>query len=117
MRPKLRGPHDERIFEQAARGEIGEETRDRLVDGARMGAVVLLQRAMRVPAGVVAGAKHVDRTGDDMHEAHVALDQTAGAQQHRAHVARRIFVETVKLLRRFRLLRQIDGFGRVDSMR
>ena len=46
---ELRRPDDERVIEQAARLEIGEQAGDRLVDRARMGAVVLFELAMRVP--------------------------------------------------------------------
>ena len=73
---ELAGPDDQRLVEQAAALEVGEQAGDRLVDGAGVGLVVLPQIAVGVPGVGVAG---VDGDGQ-LDEPHAALDQPAGEQ-------------------------------------
>src|SRR5262249_32829207 len=68
------GPNNERLLEQAARFEIGEQARYRLIDGARIVFVTLLQIRMLIPAIAARwGAGQFD-------EAHTAFNQPSRDQ-------------------------------------
>ena len=71
---KLAGPDDQRRIEQAAGLEVREQAGDRLIDGAGVVLVALLQVAVLVPAIVA------DVRAGQLDEAGAALDQAAGDQ-------------------------------------
>src|SRR5690606_24261792 len=48
--PELAGPHHQRLVEQTAAGEVGDQAGDRLVDGVRVARVVAGEVAVLVPA-------------------------------------------------------------------
>ena len=79
---------------------------DRLVDFARLAHGAFVGVVVVVPVLGVAAA------GDDLHEAHAALDQPARDQAARAEAARDLLVQAVELPRGLGLLRDVDRLGR-----
>ena len=93
---ELSAPDNECAVEQTASFQVGEEARDRFVDGAGVVLMAAFQARVLVPAvGADVGAKQLD-------EPHAPLDQAAGDQAFACEDLRgRIgIVETVKLLGR-----------------
>ena len=72
------------VVEKAARLQIREQAGDRLVHRFGVRAMVLFELAMSVPVDA-SSPPALQRTRDDLNEAHAALDQTAGAQQIGRH--------------------------------
>src|SRR5262249_15236345 len=66
---ELAAPDHQRIVEQAALFQVGDEPVADLIDVAALGGQVASNVEMLVPAPV-----------EDLHEAHVALDQAAGQE-------------------------------------
>src|SRR5205823_9561947 len=89
---ELRRPDDDRLVEQATLLEVLQEPGDRPINAGAVGAVVLFQFAVRVPATAAAAAVV------DLDEADATLDQTSGDQALPAVGRRRRVVETVQLL-------------------
>src|SRR6476620_2515200 len=86
---ELRRPDDDRLVEQTALLEILQEPRDRPIDTGTVGAVVLLQLAVGVPAAAAATAIV------DLDEADAPLDQTPGDQALPAVRRRRGVVQAI----------------------
>src|SRR6185295_7016374 len=78
---ELAAPPDQRVLEQAAALQVHEQARDRLVDRARVVAV-LRQVAVLVPGGIRAAV-----AVGDLNEAHARL---AEAARHQAFLAERV---------------------------
>ena len=71
---ELAHPHDQRVFQQAAYGQIAEQRRVAGVDGtAQLGLVLEACPPVRVPALGPVGAEHLDETD-------TPLDQSTGEQ-------------------------------------
>ena len=87
----------QRVLEQAARFQVVQQRRDRLVNLARVLCVIALQILVLIPFVSVA----------DLDEANALLGETARHQALASEVFRDRIVQAVELLCRFRLLAQI----------
>src|SRR5262249_38816383 len=74
---ELCGPEDERVLQQAALLEVGEQARAGSVENGGLFVVIVLQILVRVP---VDARRAESAAVDELHEAHAALDQPAGQQ-------------------------------------
>ena len=104
---ELAAPPDDRIVEQAALLEIGEQAGDRFIDGLRVVAV-LWQVGVLIPGGVGAAVAI-----GDLHVAHAGFAQASGHQALSAIAVRRFLADAVHFLRRGRFLRDVENIGRV----
>ena len=96
-------PEHERLVQQAAALQVGQQAGDRLVD---RGAAC---RQLGADAGVVVPA----RRAEDLHEAHAAFDQPPGQQALLAERCGARFVEAVQPLDGRRLRVDVEGLGRL----
>ncbi len=96
-------PDDQRILEQSALFQVGQQTCDRLVGRLTPFAVISLNVLVRVPTA--AG------TAVEFHETDPAFHQTTGHQTVATVDGRERVVQAVELFRGFRFFRKIHGFG------
>jgi hypothetical protein len=94
-------PNHQRLLQQPVRFQVGEQSGDGLVAGARILFVVAFQIPVRVPA-----------TLHELNETHPALDEAAREQTIRAVIRRLFVIDAVKLLRGFALLVESKRFRR-----
>ena len=99
---ELAAPEHQRVVEQAARFQIGQQAGDRLVDLGGVLRVPLLQVAVLVPLDLAVAVR-------DLHEPHAALDEPPGQQALPAEVLGHRVVEAVQLVRRRRFRRPDPG--------
>ena len=88
---ELAAPNDERVVQQAALLEVGQQTGDRTVDGARV---------FRVPGDEIAVLIPIRMVDDDA--TYAAFDETARQKTAPTVVVGRGVVDAVQVLRRFR---------------
>ena len=75
---ELGGPDDQRVVEQPALLEIGEQRRGRLVEDRAVDVVLRLERLVPVP--VADAFAHRVGAVEELHEADAAFDQPPGEQ-------------------------------------
>ena len=97
-------PQDQGVFQQAAGFQVGEEGRNRLIDGLAALGEVFAEAAMLIPGVVGGGVK-------ELHEPHPPLDQSTGQQALAAKEFGSRFAGSVKLVCCFALPGQIERFG------
>ena len=97
----LPGPEHDRLVEQPALLQVGDERRDRLLRDAGVLLVVLLQVAVLIPRGIVP----VETRAGDLDEPHTGFDHPPGAQSLRGIVALVLVlrIDPVELADRFGL--------------
>src|SRR5262245_50436903 len=87
---ELTAPNHERLIQQTARFQIGEQSSNRFVACARIFFVIALQVAMRVPSALY-----------ELDETHAAFDEPPRDQTVRSVLRGLLVVEAIKLLCRF----------------
>ena len=102
---KLAAPHNERLVEQSAGLQIGQQRGNRAIHRAATLRQVFAQAAMVIPDVVGRGVK-------ELHEPHAALDQPPCEQALPSKQFRFRIVRAVKRMRGLRLGRKIERLGR-----
>src|ERR1041385_8682272 len=102
---KFSAPQHERGFEQAARFQIPEQTRDRFIDCTAKLGMILLDPRMRVPLA--------SRSAIKLHETNAMLDQSARQQTVPAKTCRMVVIQTVKPFRCFSFFAEVNGLRRL----
>ena len=100
---KFTAPDDERLVEQAAGLQIGEQAGDGFIDGVAVFAVIHLDAFVRVPLAA--------RTAVELDEAHAVLDEATRQEAVAAKNGGRLVVHAVELLGGVGLLAEIDRIG------
>src|SRR5205823_3669303 len=104
-------PDDQRLIEQAPRRQVRQQSSTRLVHVPAAGTVIGLDVAVTVP-GHVADAAVAAGTlaGEDLHEAHAALDQPAGDQALPGESGTLGPVQAIALVNGLRFLADVERF-------
>ena len=102
---ELAAPHHERLVEQAAGLEVGEQRGDGPVDRAAEPGVVGLDALMGIPLGAGPAV--------ELHESDAAFDQPPPEQAQPPVRGGRLLVQAVQPVRRLRLLREVDRVRRL----
>ena len=96
---KLSTPDDQRLVEQAALGQIGDQRSHRFVRLASELRVVALDVVVTVPAALILHAAAIN-----LHVTHTTLDHPACCQALCGDMLAAVVVEAIKLLNVFRFL-------------
>src|SRR5262245_19232535 len=96
-------PDEEGRIEEATTLEVFDQSGDWHIGFCAMQSVIGLQIPVRVPARIEVAA-----AGEDLHEAHAALNQSSRHQSLSAKIVRWLFSHAIKLLRRSGFLADVN---------